>query len=103
VQKAEELHQNISVILRAVCRVSFFGWQALMIYWLSTFIHNSKPPTEIAPSDTSMAAAAYTFIALYEIFIIFVWLAGSLILGLVVFLTRKGRMGNSKTYKISNQ
>ena len=81
-------------ILWAVCRLAFLGWQALMIYWFTT-LGNGVPPPDV---DPAMAAPVYVLIEAYAIVIVSIWIVGSLILGLLVFLTRrkKNRNGFSK-------
>lgn len=87
--KLVEVREQIG-ILWAVCRVTFFGWQALMIYWFTTLSNGVPPPN----ADPAMAAPVYVLIEAYAIFIISIWIVGSVILGLLVLLTRRKKIQN---------
>ena len=70
-----------------IFRILFWGWQALMIFWLITYSGQVAPRLDAA---TSHAGHAGTVIGATLAIgtIVFFWLAGSVILGLFALFTR---------------
>jgi hypothetical protein len=74
-----------------IFRVLFWGWQALMIFWIVSYYTDVSPRLHAA---TTQAHHTGTLIgatmAIGTIF--FFWLAGSVILGLFVLFTRAPKL-----------
>jgi hypothetical protein len=67
-----------------IFRILFWGWQALMIFWLTTYSGQVAPKLDVATSHAGHVIGATLSIGT----IVFFWLAGSVSLGLFVLFTR---------------
>ncbi len=74
-----------------VCRVLFWGWQALMVYWFLQYTHDVAPVVQSAITEAEKAGAGIG-VGFAWAMILFFWLAGSVILGLFVLFTRGPKM-----------
>src|ERR1017187_248752 len=74
-----------------ICRVLFWGWQALMVFWFLQYTYAVAPLMNSAATQAEKTGTAIG-VALSWGMIVFFWLAGSVILGLFVLFTRGPKM-----------
>jgi hypothetical protein len=73
-----------------VWRILFYGWQVLMIIWFFSYSAEVAPLVESATDEWTRAGASLG-IAMSWGLILFFWLAGSVVLGILVLVSRPAR------------
>lgn len=73
-----------------IVKYTFIGFNILMLVWFIGGMASASKGIENAPTEAEQAGAAIGT-GLGAIFIIFIWIAGAVILGIMAFLTRAKR------------
>lgn len=76
-----------------ICRFLFWGWQALMVFWLLKYSMDVAPIINASTSPTGHVNIGTGIgVTMAVGTIVFFWVAGSVILGLFVLFTRGPKM-----------
>lgn len=87
-----EIRGKVGVFGR-ICRVLFWSWQILMVFWLLKYSMDVTPLIKANTSPTGEVGIGTGIGVTVAIgMIVFFWFAGSGILGLFVLFTRGNRM-----------
>jgi hypothetical protein len=76
-----------------LCRLCFWAWQVLMVVWLTNYSTLASPHLGTAlHRHDAYSTGTIIGAGLSVAMIVFFWLAGSVIFGLLVLFTRGARM-----------
>lgn len=74
-------------LFRKIVKYTFIGFNILMLVWFIGGMASASKGIENATTEAEQAGAAIGT-GLGAMFIIFIWIAGAVILGIIAFLTR---------------